>query len=367
MQFLQPEITFDRFIRGVLFVSVVSLFVFALNWLSAVLIPFFVAWVGAWILIPVVRFFENKCRIRSRVLAVTITLTLFTALVATVFRILVPMVIEGVTHIKDATLLYLQSDNHLLQLPPWLEHLFNEWKSSLQIEERLRENNWLTTIRNAVPQVWDMVLSTANIVLSFVGSLIGVLYLIFLLIDYERFSTGWLGFVPQRQRRFLERLSNDLAASMRGYFRGQALIALWNCALFSLGFWLIDLPMPIGMGCFVGLISFVPYIQVIGFLPAALLALLQMAETGRSFWVIMLLVLLVYVVVQIIQDVIILPRVMGSIMGLSPAIILLSLSVWGFIAGIIGLIIALPVTTIMIAYYKRYVIGESDVEVMPKE
>lgn len=367
MQFLQPEITFDRFIRGVLFLTVVVLFVFAINWLSAVLIPFFVAWVGAWILIPVVRFFQIKCRIRSRVLAVTLSLTLFTAVIATLFRIFVPMVIEGVTHIKDATLAYLQSGNHALHLPPWMEHWVEEWIASLKLREMLADNNIFNTIRNTVPQVWDMLLSTANIVLSFVGSLIAVLYLIFFLIDYERFSKGWLGLIPQRQRRFLACLSNDLAAGMRGYFRGQALIALWNCVLFSLGFWLIDLPMPIGMGCFVGLISFVPYIQVIGFLPAALLALLQMAETGRSFWVIMLLVLLVYVVVQVIEDVIILPRVMGSIMGLSPAIILLSLSVWGFVAGIVGLMIALPVTSIMIAYYKRYVIGEENVETTPTE
>jgi predicted PurR-regulated permease PerM len=48
---------------------------------------------------------------------------------------------------------------------------------------------------------------------------------------------------------------------------------------------------------------------------------------------------------------------MGKIMNLSPAIILLSLSVWGYLFGIIGLIIALPMTTLAVAYYKRYIIG----------
>ena len=59
-----------------------------------------------------------------------------------------------------------------------------------------------------------------------------------------------------------------------------------------------------------------------------------------------------------IQDVIIVPRVMGHIMGLSPALILLSLSVWGYIAGFLGLIIALPVTTLILSYYKRYIIKD---------
>jgi Predicted permease len=65
--------------------------------------------------------------------------------------------------------------------------------------------------------------------------------------------------------------------------------------------------------------------------------------------------------VQVLQDTIVTPHVMGKIMGLSPAVILLSLSVWGYILGIVGLIIALPVTTLMISYYRRYVIGNEEV------
>ena len=65
--------------------------------------------------------------------------------------------------------------------------------------------------------------------------------------------------------------------------------------------------------------------------------------------------------VQVLQDTIVTPHVMGKIMGLSPAVILLSLSVWGYILGIVGLIIALPVTTLMISYYRRYVIGNKEV------
>ena len=98
--------------------------------------------------------------------------------------------------------------------------------------------------------------------------------------------------------------------------------------------------MPIGLGCLIGVISFVPYLQVVGFLPAGLLALLKAAETGENFWWLLLLVLAVYLVVQILQDTIFTPRIMGKIMGLPPAIILLSLSVWGYALGIIGLIIA---------------------------
>lgn len=362
MRILQQEINFDRFVRGLLLALLFLAIVLSIRWLSAVLMPFLVAWVFAWILIPIVRFFQFSCRLRSRTVAVALTLTLATATLGTLFYLTTPLIIEGITHLKDATLRYLQEDTPTLHLPAWLQHYVTDLMTSLRIEELLRENSFLNLLKSTLPHVWGMLLSTFNIVAGLIASMMGVLYLLFLLIDYERYAKGWLLYVPQKYRAFLGRLTSEIEHNMRGYFRGQALIALWNCLLFSLGFWIIGLPMPIGMGCFVGLISFIPYVQVVGFLPAALLALLQMAETGRSFWMIMFLILVVYVVVQIIQDVFILPKVMGGIMGLRPAIILLSLSVWGYMGGIVGLIVALPLTTLLIAYYKRYIIdGDTDI------
>ena len=123
---------------------------------------------------------------------------------------------------------------------------------------------------------------------------------------------------------------------MAGYFRGQALIALSNCVMFSIGFALVDFPLPIALGCLIGVISFVPYLQLVGVVPAGLLALLKAAETGQNFWGLLCLIALVYIVVQILQDTIFTPRIMGHITAFPPAIILLSLSVWGYAFGIMG-------------------------------
>ena len=149
---------------------------------------------------------------------------------------------------------------------------------------------------------------------------------------------------------------------MSGYFRGQALVALSNCIMFSVGFLLVGFPMPIGLGIFIGVISFVPYLQLIGFLPALVLALLKTFDSGESFWWMMGSVVLVYCVVQVIQDAVVTPKVMGHIMGLSPAVILLSLSIWGYLLGVIGLIIALPATTLLLAYYRRFVVNDGVVK-----
>ncbi len=362
MQIFRQEITFDRFIRGVLFVSFLVLFVAGLNWLSAVLLPFFAAWAIAWVLAPVVSFFHERCYIRPRFLAVSLTLILAIAIVVGALWFIIPPFVEGILHIKDALLRYLQSDGKNAHLPEWLQHLLQQWLGSLQLEEKLQQNNVLQMVRTSLPHVWNVVQSTANVVMSLASSAFALLYLVLLLADYDHYATIWLKYIPKSQRDFLRQLSNDVAHNMRGYFRGQVLVAISNGVMFSIGFWIIGLPMPVGMGILVGVLSFIPYIQVLGLLPAALLSLLQMADTGSSFWGLMALVLVVYIVVQILQDTIFTPRIMGQITGLSPAVVLLSLSVWGYIAGIIGLMVALPLTTLMLAYYQRYVLEESSEE-----
>ncbi len=361
MYFLKPVIDFDRFVRGLLFLAVITILVLGLRWLSPVLIPFFAAWAIAWILAPVVNFFQHTCRLRSRVLSVLITLALLIGLGCAAAWLIIPPLIDGVTQIKEALLSYLAS-GHIrnIHLPEWLDHLMQQWLDQEKIQSMLRSDNLTKTIRETLPHVWNMLVSTANLVMSLVGAAFGALYLFFLLLDYDYYTTAWVNWLPRTQRNFFRRLSEDLGRNMRGYFRGQALVALSNCVMFTLGFWIIGLPMPLGMGLFVGLISFIPYVQVVGFAPAAVLALMEMSDTGRSFWGLMALVLLVYIVVQVLQDTVFTPRIMGKIMGLSSAMVLLSLSIWSYMAGIIGLIIALPLTTIILAYYKRYILKEPD-------
>ena len=143
---------------------------------------------------------------------------------------------------------------------------------------------------------------------------------------------------------------------MNKYFRGQAMVAFCVGVLFSIGFLIIDFPMAVGLGLFIGLLNMVPYLQLIGFVPTILLAIVKAAETGQNFWMIMLMAVVVFAVVQAIQDAILTPKIMGHVTGLNSAIILLSLSIWGSLMGILGMIIALPMTTLLISYYQKYIV-----------
>jgi predicted PurR-regulated permease PerM len=124
----------------------------------------------------------------------------------------------------------------------------------------------------------------------------------------------------------------------------------------------MDFPMAIGLGILIGLLDLVPYLHTFALIPTAFLALMEAADTGQNFWVVFGMAVGLFALVQVIIDMIVTPKVMGKAMGLNPAILLLSLSVWGALLGFIGLIIALPLTTLIIAYWQRYVTKEEPVK-----
>lgn len=100
--------------------------------------------------------------------------------------------------------------------------------------------------------------------------------------------------------------------------------------------------------------------QILGFLPALCLAIIRSLETGSSVWAVIAMTAAVFVVVQILQDLIITPRIMGKNTGLNPAMILLSLSIWGKLLGFLGLLAALPFTCMVKTYYTEFVAKQHD-------
>ena len=352
------EINFDRFVRGLIFMTVLVAGYFLVCYLSPVLVPFVVAWAFAYILYPVVNFFQYKCRLHFRMLSILVTLVIVIGIISTLLYLAIPVMLEELLHLKDVAIAYVSGGTGADSLPEVVQKFIRENSDKLRIERLLNEKDLMSGLKETLPRVWNMLLSTANVLISIVSSLIALLYLVFMLNDYDRVKKGWIRFVPKSKRSIAKKIVSDIDNGMSGYFRGQALVALANCVLFSVGFMIIGFPMPVGLGVFIGLISFIPYVQLLGFFPATVLAILFSVDTGRNFWMLMLGVIAVYCIVQVLQDSIITPHIMGKILGLRPAVVLLSLTVWGYLLGIIGLIIALPLTQILISYYRHYVVDD---------
>ena len=222
----------------------------------------------------------------------------------------------------------------------------------------LSREQWLAVIKKSFSGAWGFISGSVGGIINVVSWLIVFLYIVFILLDYDKILAGFQRMIPQRYRPMVVSVVNDIEDSMNRYFRGQALVAGLVGVLFSIGFMIVGLPLGIVLGLFIGLLNMVPYLQLVGIIPTILLCLVSASDTGTNFWLLFGACVLVFIVVQIIEDTFIVPRVMGKVTGLNPAIILLSLSIWGTLLGFVGMIIALPLTTLCLSYYQRYVIGD---------
>ena len=350
------QITFDSFIRGAIGVLILVGIVMLLNRLSSVLVPFFLAWLIAYILFPLVKFFQYRCRMKYRIFGI-LSAFLVTGIVLTaVFWLMIPPMVEESLRVKDLLVAYVTNNETVSNIPRMIQEYVHEHLTVDEIQAIVTQQGFMEGIKATLPRLWDFITQSISVVSSVLTLTMVALYTFLILLDYEDINRGWPNLLPVRYRSFAKQVVSDVEVSMNKYFRGQALVALCVGILFSIGFLIIDFPIAVGLGMFIGLLNMVPYLQLIGFVPAILLAIVKAADTGQNFWMIMLLVLIVFAVVQIIQDTFLTPKIMGHVTGLHSAIILLSLSIWGSLLGILGMIIALPLTTLSINYYQKFVI-----------
>ena len=328
----RKKITFDSFIRGVILGVVIIGILMLFKRLSGVLLPFFIAWLISYLIYPLVTFFQYGLRLKNRVISIFCALFSILIVGGTAFYLLVPPMMNEFVRVKDLVIDYFSNGTHDGNVPRTLSEFLRENIDTQFVTQLFKEENMLNAIKETVPRLWSLLSESVNLLFSF--------FTFFLILLY---------------------IMNDVKDGMNRYFRGQAFVALCVGILFSIGFLIIDFPLAIGLGLFIGALNLVPYLQIIGFIPTIVLAILKAADTGGNFWIIIASALAVFIIVQVIQDGFIVPRVMGKITGLNPAIILLSLSIWSSLMGMLGMIIALPLTTLMLSYYQRFIINREKI------
>ena len=354
--------TFDRVVRLVITIVIVLAAIWLIDILKDVLLPFLVACLIAYLFEPFVQFNRRLLHLRGRVTAIFVTLFEAVFFLAALGYFIIPVIVSEINQMADVLSAY-ASSKMTLSDEGMLAELHNYIRSKIDfhgIAELLKSQQVMGMVENTLSTVWSVITGSISVIIGLFNWLIVILYVVFIMIDYERLSRGFRLMVPPKMRGTAGKIGRDIKDSMNHYFRGQALIALIVGVLFSIGFTIIDLPMAILLGMFIGVLNLVPYLQLISLLPTTLLCMVYAIEGGQEIWPIFLESIAVYCVVQVIQDFFLTPKIMGKAMGLNPAIILLSLSVWGTLLGMVGLIIALPLTTLLLSYYNTYIIRRDD-------
>lgn len=373
-RFFNREFTFDRVARIILLALVVLLLVLGLRAIWDVLLPFLLAGIFAYVMMPLVRLFQFKLRLRSRGLSVILTLLVMGALIYLAVIYVVPSVREEVEKTLQMISSYSGGQDLIsMLLPKSVRNYFTSNKTWGNFSRNLTVDKLIENTKLILDQLGGIINSTLSVFSWGFVFLMGIVYFIFILLDFENLGRGIINLFPVSLRPMMRTVCSDLDRYMNSYFRGQALVALTVGILLTIGFNVIGLPMATAMGIFIGILNFIPYMQALGIIPLGLASVLMAAQNGENVFICLLLAYGVLMVVQILQDMILVPRIMGYTMGMRPSLILLVLTIWGYLLGFFGMLIALPATMFLYSFYKRYIledqeyIDEMDQRKKPKE
>ena len=228
------KITFDTVVRGVIAIAIIVGLVMLLNRLSGVLLPFFIAWLLAYLLFPLVKFFQYKCRMRFRIVGVICALLTVSLVLTGFFWIVIPPMIEEAARMKDVIIAYIEGSSTLSSIPGQVQDYIRDHTDVEQLKAIITQDGFIDSVKAAMPKIWNVVAQSFSIINSLLSLTMIFLYTIFILLDYEELANGWPNLLPVRYRHFAIQLMNDIEEGMNKYFRGQGLIAFIVGILFSI-------------------------------------------------------------------------------------------------------------------------------------
>jgi len=324
------------------------------NLLSSVLLPLAVAAIIAYLLDPLVDWLEHKQvpRTRAIILVFFVAVMLFLILLATV----IPQLLVETSQLID-------------QIPAYAEQLKNRlgtWLESSRLGMQAKEawdegigadaQNWVTT---ALPVVSAWVMDKLGKVASWGGLLAGFalvpVYVFYFLSEKQGIVGKWTDYLPLKESKLKDEVVfvlNEINNCLIVFFRGQVLVAMCVGGMLTLGFLGVGLNYAILLGIVAGALSIVPYLGVmLSIIPALALAAIQFGDVWHP-----LAIVGVFILAQMAEGLVISPKIIGDRVGLHPLAIIVSVMVGTtLIGGILGGVLAIPLTAALRTLMFRYV------------
>lgn len=341
----------DRIMKLIIGLAIATVLILLLSYLRDVLLPFFAACFIAYMLQPLVELNRRWTHEKGRTGASLLSVVEVAVVIAGIVYLFLPHVVD---ELDSLGCILHEINTGKRELPPEFSGVVDYVQRNFNPED-IRASLSNMHLDVLISKGTSLLGQSISVIVEVLAWVMMLIYLIFILIDYPQITRGFKMIVPYKYREEAMSVVRDVQDSMNHYFRGQGFVALCAMVFYCIGFSIVGLPLAIPMGILVGVLYMIPYFQYVTIIPVAVISLIYSFGGADTFTALFGKSILVYVISQTICDYIITPHVMGKEMGLNPAIILLSLSVWGSLLGIIGMIIALPVTSLLMSYYERYI------------
>ncbi len=317
--------------------------------LGPVLMPFMVAAVLAYALSPAVRALQAAGGgYLPRLFAVLAVEVAFIVLVLAVMMLLLPILSSEIPRMRDQLPGLLERGQAMLN--PWLQAM----GISFQVDAASLKNLVLQAVsvsfQDGFEQAFASLRIGGSVALAVIGNLVLVpVVLFYLLLDWRRCVRHVEALVPLPMRSAYDSFVDEADQVLGQYLRGQLSVMLVLSIYYGLALWWFGLELAWPIGIFTGLAVFVPYVGFgLGLVLAAFAGLLQMGPAD-AVW----MVAVVYGLGQLIESFVLTPRLVGERIGLHPLHVIFALLAFGQLLGFLGVLVALPVSAVMLVAIRR--------------
>ena len=322
------------------------LFLHIYSFISAVVAPFFIAIIISYLLNPIVSLLNERKVPRS--IAVLLIYAAFIAATVVILINLIPMFIKQLTELNE----------HLPQFTKRAQALLSQVNENRHLPESVR-----TGINNSLIKMETGFSGWISRFIDGLGSMLNAVFIAFIipflafyiLKDFNVIQKTILASIPKKHRKHAVRLLGEIDETLGSYIRGQLLVCLIVGTFVWIGYWIIGLPYTLLFAIVVALTNIIPYLgPYLGAAPALLFA-------ATLSWKMVLYVALVNWIVQLLEGNVISPQVVGKTLHMHPLTIIFALLIGGELAGVMGLILAVPVyavAKVLVQYLVQYYIRQ---------
>ena len=321
---------------------ITAIFAFIIYLLLPVLTPFLIAAILAYIFDPLV---DRLCLVGigkfrlGRTLATVIVMTGIFGIITLLLLILIPLLQKESLLIAER--LPTTISNIRTVVEPWLQSKFgiSFTIDSAQIQDIITKN-WKT----AGGLLGDALIMAGNNGMALIGIIANILLLpvvlFYLLRDWDGFVASIGQLIPREWHDKTANIANEIDQVLAEFMRGQLLVMLAMSAFYAIGLYFAGLSMALPIGLIAGLLGFVPYLGIAtGITLALVVAALQFSSFGQ-----LIPVLIVFGLGQLLEGMVLTPKLVGDRIGLHPVIVIFALLAGGQLFGFAGVLLALPVS-----------------------
>lgn len=355
------------YLIGALFLIVIV----ALLWLvGEIVLPFVFALFLAYLINPLI--LKIKKRIKNRSLAITSFLLIVALLFAGVITFFGGHIIKDTKRLVYAVETFTQQNEQKIKeikgsLETFVDNVYNHEivKEQLQSSDTLTSDEKKEGLMSALESVYSFFDSPSEVKeeqpvakpwSTFSMLTYTLLYTIFILYSFGYFEDKYLKYFGEAKptNKIFEATWRDFNLVFISYFKQRAKVVLLNIVIFIIAFIFMDLPGAIIIGIISGLLTYASHFQYLSLPLVAIGCWVLSIENDHSFFLYFVVSAAIYILVSVLEETVYFDKVMKSVNGMNPAVILLAFTLWiSIFGGFIGTIIALPITQLIMVYADR--------------